>query len=636
MRTPILAAAAASIALLMWSGAAPAQTVGDIPAPRDAPYPGTLTVRVDATDLAHGVFSVHETVPLAAPGPITLLYPKWIPGRHSPVGALDKLAGLVVSADGAPIAWRRNPVEANAFIVDPPAGAKALALDFQFLSPVSPREGKVVMTPAILALQWHTVVLYPAGYFARDITVAPGVVLPPGFAFATALEASGQSEGAALFKPVSLETLVDSPLVAGRHVRRFELDKTARAPVRLDVFADRPEALDATPAALAAHVNLVAQADRLFGARHFAHYDFLLWLSDRMSDEGLEHHQSSENGVPPGYFEDWVGAPAGRDLLGHEYAHSWNGKFRRPADLATPDFQTPMQGSLLWVYEGLTQYWGNVLAARSGLLSSREVLDTFAITAATLDRKRGRAWRSLEDTTDDPVIAQRRPQSWPSWQRSEDYYGEGMMIWLDADTLIRQRSGGRRSLDDFARRFFGSDPGGAVVRPYVLDDLIAAMNAVEPYDWAGFFRARLQSRGPGAPLDGLERGGYRLVFSDAESDFEKSLDARRKLFDLSYAVGMTIGRDGMIAAVDWDGPAYRAGLAAESQVIAVNGEAYDADLLRDAVRVAKSGAPIALLVKTANQYRTVTIDYRGGLAYPHLERTRGATASLDAILTPKS
>ncbi len=605
-----------------------------IEAPRDVAYPGVIALKVDATDLAHGVFAVRESVPISGEAPITLLYPKWIPGHHSPTGTIDKLAGLVITADGHRLPWRRDPVEVTAFHVDPPPGAKSLEIDFQYLSAVSTKEGHVDMTPNMLDLEWSSVILYPAGHYARNITVAPSVTLPAGFTAATALEQAG---GVGEFKPVTLDTLIDSPLMAGRYLRRYDLDASSATPVRLDVMADRPSELEATPAQVAAHAGLIVQADRLFGARHFAHYDFLLWLSDKLGGAGLEHHQSSEDGTSPTYFQTWATSPAGHDLLSHEYVHSWNGKFRRPADLWTPSLDVPMRGSLLWVYEGQTQYWGFVLAARSGLLSRQSVLDAIALTAATYDQRVGRSWRPLSDTGSDPAIAERRPLSWLSWQRSEDYYSEGEMIWLDADTLIRERSGGRRSLDDFARGFFGVDAGRVAPETYTFDDVVAALNAVQPLDWAAFLRARLESNGPGAPLDGLARGGYRLVFTDVESDYQKSVEAGRKVLDLSYGLGMTVGKDGALASVDWDLPAFKAGLTADTQIVAVNGEAYEPEHLKEAVRsAAKDGQPIALLVKTNNTYRTVSVDYRGGLRYPHLEPIPEKTAVFDSILAPKS
>lgn len=631
------------------SGAAAAETAGatglpqpaaaspGVPPARDVRYPGVIGLSVDATDLAHGVLNVRETVPVQGGGAITLLYPKWLPGNHSPSGPIDKLAGLIVTANGRRIEWRRDPADVFAFHVDVPAGVTQLDLQFQFLSPVSTREGRVMMTPDMLSLQWNTLILYPAGYFSRGITVQASVRLPDGFRAAGALETASTSGSTVSYRATDLETLIDSPLIAGRNMAVVDLDPGARVPVRLNLIADRPENLAFTPQQIEPHRELVRQAYRLYGAHHFDHYDFLVTLSDKLGGIGLEHHQSSEDGVSPKYFTDWAKTAAGRDLLPHEFTHSWNGKFRRGADLWTPTPNDPMRDSLLWVYEGQTQYWGYVLSARSGLMTRQETLDAIALTAATYDNRVGRSWRAMIDTTNDPIIASRRPLSWLSWQRSEDYYSEGQLIWLDADTLIRERSGGRKSLDDFARAFFGIDPGSHTVATYTFDDVVRTLNGVVPNDWAGFLRTRLEGHGPGAPLDGLARGGYRLVYTEVESDYAKSNAARRKITDLTYSIGVVLGKDGLINDVLWEGPAFKAGLAEGTTIVAVNGEAYDADALKETVKLAKaSAAPIELLVKTKDSFRTVRIAYHGGLRYPHLARVGTGPARLDAILTART
>ena len=524
-----------------------------------------------------------------------------------------------------------------AFHVTPPAGARALQIRFQFLSPVSTREGRVVMTPEMLNAQWNALALYPAGWFTRDIPVKASIRLPEDWKYATALETERESDGTVQFRQTTFETFVDSPLIAGRYYKQVDLDPGGPAPVRLDVIADRPDELEMTPEQIAPHRELVRQAYRLFGSHHYDHYDFLLSLSDKMGGNGLEHHQSSEDGTSPKYFTDWDKAPAGRDLLAHEYTHSWDGKFRRPADLWTPTYNVPMRGSLLWVYEGQTQYWGYVLAARSGLLTQQQALDAIAATAAVYDARVGRSWRAMEDTTNDPIIAQRRPLSWLSWQRSEDYYSEGQLIWLDADTLIRQRSGGKRSLDDFARAFFGVNNGSFVPATYDFDEVVRTLNGVEPYDWASFLKARLLGHGPGAPLDGITRGGYRLVFTPTPTEYFRAAEGRRKVTDLTFSLGLSVNRDGQIGEVIWDGPAFRAGLTADTQIMAVNGLTYAADDLKDAVRLAKgSGAPIELLVKINDHFRTVRIDYHDGLRYPRLEKIAPGEAALDAILAPRA
>jgi predicted metalloprotease with PDZ domain len=635
------AAAAAAFVLAggpAWAsqGPQPLPLPAPIPAPRDVAYPGVITLKVDATDLERRIFQVRETIPVAAAGPMVLLFPQWLPGNHSPSGGLDKFAGLVIHVGGQRVEWVRDPVDVFAFHIVVPPGAKALDLAFKYVSPVQPNEGRVQITPDIVNLQWDEVALYPAGYFSRDVTFAPSVKLPSGWGYGTALEPAGPGvDGTTAFKPVTFNTLVDSPMFAGRYFERVDLDPGAPVPVHMDIVADSPELLTISPEQLQAHRNLVQQAYRLYGSHHYDHYDFLLGLSDKMGGIGLEHHQSSEDGTIPKYFTDWDHT-VGRDLLAHEYTHSWNGKFRRPADLWTANFNTPMRGSLLWVYEGQTQYWGYVLAARSGLMTKQDTLDAIAATAAAYDHRVGRSWRDLEDTTNDPIIAERRPIPWLSWQRSEDYYSEGQLNWLDIDTLIRKLSGGKKSLDDFARAFFGVHDGSVVTDTYTFADIVAGLNAVYPYDWAGLLNARLYGHAAGAPLDGLERGGYRLVYGPTPTTYQKNAETQRHATDLTYSLGLTIGRDGNLAGVLWDGPAFKAGLTVGTQIVAVNGKAYDADDLKSVITAAKdSAAPIALLVKKDDVYRTVPIDYHGGLRYPRLERIPGAPALLDDILAPR-
>lgn len=608
-----------------------------IAAPKDVPYPGTIALNVDATDTERHIFTVRESIPVRGGEPLVLLYPQWLPGNHSPSGPIDKLAGLEIHANGTRVEWMRDPVDVYAFHVSVPAGASMLDVQFQFVSAVEGNEGRVVMTPDMLNLQWNALLLYPAGYFAREITVEPSVRLPEGWQFAAALEPSSTAAGVIKFKPAPLNTLVDSPIFAGRYFKRVDLDPGGAVPVRLNIVADRPELLEAKPEQLEAHRALVKQAYKLYGSHHYSHYDFLLALTDHLGGIGLEHHQSSENATLPGYFTDWEKTADARDLLPHEYTHSWNGKFRRPADLWTPNFNVPMRDSLLWVYEGQTQYWGFVLAARSGLVSKQQALDSLAAMAATYDHRIGRQWRALEDTTNDPITAMRRPLPWRSWERSEDYYSEGQLMWLDADTLIREQSGGRHSLDDFARAFFGIEDGSYVTSTYNFDDVVKTLNSVQPNDWAHFLHARLEGHGPGAPLDGLSRGGYKLVYTDAPAEYFKNVEARRKVTDLTYSLGMVVAMDGRVSDVLWQGMAYQVGLTVGTQVIAVDGTSFDADRLKSAIQDAKkSGAAIELLVKNSDRFRTVRFDYHDGLRYPRLERVQGVPARLDDILSPRN
>jgi predicted metalloprotease with PDZ domain len=617
------------------SGPQPTPLPAPVPAPQDTPYPGVIRLDVDATDTKRRIIRVRQSIPIARPGRVTLLYPAWLPGNHAPRGPIEKVAGLVIKADGRPVAWTRDTVNVFAFHVDPPAGARVLEVEFQFLSPTASNQGRVVVTPEMMNLQWNALALYPAGYFTRGITFETSLKLPEGWTHSAALDTASQDGNVVRFAPTNFETLVDSPLFAGRYARQYDLDPGAKIPVRLNVVADTPDELDATPAILETHRNLIQQADKLFGSRPFDRYDFLLAISDRLGGIGLEHHRSSENQVEPGYFKDWDKALADRNLLAHEYAHAWVGKYRRPADLWTPNFNVPMRAQLLWVYEGQDQYWGYVLGGRSGFLSTAHSLEALASTAAIYETRAGRQWRSVEDTTLDPVINSRRPQPWLSWQRSEDYYSEGQLVWLDADTLIRERSGGKRSLDDFARAFFGGKDGDFTPRPFTFDEVAATLNSVEPYDWAGFLKSRLQDVAPRPPLDGLTRGGWKLVYAEAPTEYFRSVETFFKRTDLSYSLGLVLGREGDVTSVMWDSPAFNAGLTVSTRVLAVNGFAYTPERLKAAITAGTTGAPIRLTVRNGEHFSDVAIDYRDGLRYPRLERIPGTPDLLSKIYAPR-
>jgi len=606
------------------------------PAPADTDYPGTLKLAVDATDLDHRVFRVREEIPVA-PGRLTLFYPQWLPGNHGPRGPVDKMAGLTITAGGKTLAWSRDTSDVYAFNVDVPEGASTLDVEFQFLSPQETSQGRIVMTPAMLNLQWNAVVLYPAGHYSSRIKVAPSVKLPGGWKFATALDGSGEaaSDGSVAFKPVSLEVLVDSPVIAGRWYRQVELDPGAKVPVRLDIIADDAKDLEYTDAQMKPHRELVQQAYKLFGSRHYDHYDFLFTLSDQLSHNGLEHHRSSEDGTDPGYFTQWSSKVGMRDLLAHEYTHSWNGKFRRPADLSTPNFNVTMGDSLLWVYEGQTQYWGFVLAARSGLWTMDQAKDAIALLVSRYaDNRPAFAWRNVQDTTNDPVAMQRRPEPFRNYQMSEDYYSAGQLTWLAVDAKIRELTHEKRSLDDFARAFFGVDDGSWTVKPYTFDDVVAALNGVAPHDWAKFLRERIDAHAP--PLDGVAASGWKLVYTDKPSEYQKTAESDAKAIDYAASIGITVStKDGKLTDVKWNGPAFKAGLASGGTVLAINGREFSAERLKDAVAGTAKGEPLELLVKTGDMYRTFRIDYRDGLRYPHLERIAGTPDRLTAILSAR-
>ena len=608
-----------------------------IAAAQATPYPGLLTLNVDATDIARHSFRVRETVPVIRPGRMTLSLPKWLPGEHAPNGPIALLSGLVISANGQRLAWTRDTVEMTAFHIDVPAGVSEVNIELTQQAGNQTAFTGTTATPDMLVLKWHAMALYPAGYAVSGIRIQPSVRLPAGWGHASALDGASTTGDVTRFAATSFETLVDSPLYAGRHVRIFDLDPGAAVPVRLNVFADTAANLNAKPEQIEAHRRLVQQAYKLFGARHYDHYDFLLSLSEEMGFVGIEHHRSSEDGYLPKYFTDWDAMAPGRDLLPHEYTHSWNGKFRRPADLWTPDYNAPMRNSLLWVYEGQTQFWGKVLAARSGLQTPQQALDSLAALAARLDNLPGRRWRTLQDTTNGEILGSRGLRGGGSWLRSLDYYDEGLLVWLDADTLIREKTGGQKSLDDFARAFFGIADGSYTPVTYTFDDVVAALNGVMPYAWADFLRSRLDSNGPGAPLDGLTRGGYKLVYTDTPSALSKAEEEMDKRTDFSFSVGLTLGKDNEVVAVEWEGPAFKAGLTTGATLVAVNGVPCEPGVLKDAiVAAAQPGAKaLDLLVKADNRYRAIQVDYRGGLRYPKLERIGSGPALIDALFTAK-
>jgi predicted metalloprotease with PDZ domain len=613
-----------------------------VPAPQDTPYaPGAITVAVDATDLAQRVFKVRETIPVAA-GELTLLYPQWLPGNHSPSGPIDKLAGVTFStnagtAAGKPLAWKRDPLNVYAFHLDIPAGVQSIVAQYQYLTPTDSTQGRIVMTPNMLNLQWNAVLLYPAGHAAHQIQYDASVTYPAGFQAATALDVAQRTGDVVRYRQVPLDILVDSPVYAGRYFKQIDLNPGAKVPVRLNVVADAPKDLDAKPEQIAQHRALVTQALKLYGAQHYDHYDFLFSVSDQMGGNGLEHQRSSEDGTDADYFSQWDPKVGSSDLLAHEYTHSWNGKFRRPADLWTPNYNVPMQDSLLWVYEGQTQYWGNVLTARSGLRPLPASRDALALVVASYtDNRPGLEWRAIQDTTNDPIMSQRRPKAYRNWQLSEDYYSAGQLIWLDADARIRTLTHGRKSLDDFARAFFGVDDGAwKMQKTYTFEDVVATLNGVVADDWATFLRDRLDGKVSFA--SSVENTGWKLVYGDKPNDYAKALQKDAKgAADFVYSLGFSVDKDGKLGDVRWDSPAFNAGLGSGMTVVAVNDLGYDKDTLEDAVTAAKTDkAPIRVLVRDFNRYRTIDVDYHGGLRYPHLERIAGTPDRLDAIFAPR-
>ena len=589
----------------------------------------TAQVAVDLQESARHVVHTRMTIPVKA-GAVTLRYPKWIPGEHGPTGPIKDIAGLTMSAAGKTLDWSRDPRDMYAFQVDVPAGSTAIDVAFDLLSSaVTEGFSSGASTTARLALlSWNQLVLYPDGTKGDAIDYEAKLTLPAGWTLGTALPVKSRSGGVVSFEPVSLTRLVDSPVLAGQHLKEVPLGDG----VALDVAADNPEALVIPPEVEAGFKGLVAEADALFGARHYAKYHFLLTVSDQVAHFGLEHHESSDDRVRERVFLDSDVRETMLGLLPHEYVHSWNGKYRRPADLLPDDFASPIDSSLLWVYEGLTQYLGWVLTSRSGLRTTAGGLDDLALSTAELDHREGRKWRPLEDTATAAQLLYETPDLWGSWRRSVDFYDEGTLIWLEADVTIRRLTKGAKSLDDFCKRFHGG-PGGKVdLKTYRFDDVVEALNATAPNDWATFLRERVRRRGAGAPLDGIEKGGWKLDYQATRSALQVSLEDVRETSDFRYAIGLEVKKDGTICDVVPDSPAWKAGVAPGMAILAVNDLKFAPARLRDAVRATGS---VRLILQNGESFLTAEIPDTGGERYPHLARAAGDDI-LGAILAPRS
>ncbi|MDB4966607.1 MAG: glycyl aminopeptidase, partial [Myxococcales bacterium] len=592
-----------------------------------------VTLTVDATDAPRHMLHARMTLP-AAPGPLTLRYPKWIPGEHGPNGPIVDVAGLVIRAAGKPLAWRRDDLDLYAVHTAVPPGVGAVEVSFDYLAPVE-RESYSSggsTTGQLVDLEWNLVVLYPEGVSQRDLVVTPRLTLPHGWKHGSALETARTTGDTVEFKPVTLETLVDSPVIAGAYFKSFALGPGGGQPEHaLDVVADSEAALQLEPAHLEALKRLVVEAGALFGTRHYARYHFLLTLSDRVAHFGLEHHQSSDNRTRERFLVEANARLLSATLLPHEFTHSWNGKFRRPAGLAVDGFDKPMKGDLLWVYEGLTQYLGWVLGARSGLLPTEWVRDDLAATAALMDGRAGRQWRPLADTAVAAQLLHRSSPEYQSWRRAADYYPEGQLLWLEVDVALRQRSGGAKSIDDFCRAFHGGPNHGAEVKPYTLDDVVATLDGLVANDWRAFLQKRVDELQPRAPLGGVTGGGWKLSYSDKPNERLKALLKEDKLETLVYTLGFNMKEDGQVLDVVPGSLAAKAGLGPAMKVVAVNTRKLNKESFFDAL---KMNAPLELLVSNGDFYKTVKLDYRGGVKYPHLERDAGKPDLLEAITRP--
>jgi predicted metalloprotease with PDZ domain len=601
-----------------------------------------VKVKVDATDAPRRLFHVQMTMP-AKPGAMTLLYPEWIPGEHGPTGPIANLVGLKIQGGGQTIPWKRDSVKMFAFHLDVPAGVSSIDVVFDFISPPESEgfSSGASATSELAVLSWNQLLLYPEGARSDDFQFQATLKVPDGWRYGTALPIQRESGNQIEFQPASLTTMVDSPVSTGAHYRTFDLGTAQGIPHYLHVAADSDRALEVSNEVVGQLKQLVKETGALFGARHYRGYHFLYTLSDHVAHFGLEHHESSDDRTGERTLIEPDMLKASGYLLPHEFVHSWNGKYRRPAGLVSGGqdggYDVPMQGDLLWVYEGLTNYLGEVLAPRSGLWTAEDYRESLANTAAELDNKFGRTWRPLEDTATAAQVLYEAGGDYANLRRSVDYYPEGSLIWLEADTIIRQSSKGAKSLDDFCRLFHGGSSGAAALKPYGFADVVAALNAVQPYDWAGFLNQRLKSTDARAPLGGITRSGWKLVYDGVRSDFWKAYEDKIKALDLSYSIGIQVkSDDGTIGDVRYGGPAQVAGVAPSVKLIAVNGRQFNPTLLREAVaKTATDAKPIELLVKNGEFYQTFRVTYRGGEKYPHLVRDLSMPDLLTDIIQPK-
>jgi predicted metalloprotease with PDZ domain len=602
-----------------------------------APYQiaGPIQLSVDLSEAPRHIFHAHLIIPASA-GPLTLAYPKWIPGEHMPDGPISDLAGLKFTAAGKTLIWHRDSVDMYQFHMDVPAGATAVEASLDYLNPVDGNgfSAGPSATSQVSILEWNDVLLYPAGIKSDDLTYVAHLKLPTGWKFGTALTDTHAQGDAIQFGPVSLTTLVDSPVLAGAYFRSIPLATDVQPPHHLDLAGDSAASVEIPADELDAYNRLVREAGALFGARHYDHYDFLLSLTDHFFPNGLEHHQSSDNRAPERMLLDPDLRESYADLLAHEFTHSWNGKFRRPEGLATPDFGVPMKGDLLWVYEGLTQYIGEMLSARAGIRSVEAYREALAATAAYLDHQAGRNWRPLQDTaTASQTLYLITGKAWFSYRRSVDFYDESWLIWLEADTIIRKQSGGKKSLDDFCRSFHGAPSTGPKLVTYSFDDVVTAMNAITPYDWRKFFRDRLDYIGPRAPLGGITGGGWNLIYNEVPNDHISSDERTSGEITMEYSLGANFGRDGAVLDVVPGMPAAESGLAPGMKIQTINGKAWSWDALHDSVRATKSSAtPIEFVADNDGYSKAYRVNYSGGEKFPHLVRIEGQPDLLSDIL----
>jgi len=627
IRTVVMVAALVLVLVLVCGGvnAAVAQTAAPI------------RLMVDASQAPQKILHAHMEIPVSA-GPLTLYYPEWIPGEHMPDGPIIQLAGMKFSGGGKTIAWRRDLVEMFSIHVDVPAGVTTLVADFDFLlaGPASGFSAGASATASLDVLSWNQVLLYPKGLPAKDINFAPTLRLPADWKFGTALAITKQDGATTEFAPVALTTLVDSPVISGRYYRAIQLTPGQNPSHEIDIAADSAAALAMTPETQQQLHNLVTEAYALFGARHYRDYHFLLTLSDDVAHFGLEHHESSDDRTAERSLIDDAERIEFASLLPHEYVHSWNGKYRRPAGLATPNYQEPMKDDLLWVYEGLTEYLGEVLTARSGLQTPEQWREDFAGLIAQYENRPGRDWRPLQDTADAAPFLYDAANEWSNWRRGTDFYEEGELLWMDVDETLRTITKDKKSIDDFCRIFHGGAGGQPELKTYTFEDVVATLNSVAPYDWAGFLRARLDGVATKTPSEAVEKSGWKLVYNEQPNTMLEIQEELARHASFSLTAGFSASDEGTVSDVIHGGPAYDAGIGPGMKIVAVNGAQFSPEAMRDAIAAAKnSTVPIQLIVANGAQFRTFSVDYHGGVRYPHIVRDEGRPDYLGEITQPR-
>ena len=583
---------------------------------------GPIRLLVDASQAPQKILHAHMEIPVSA-GPLTLYYPEWIPGEHMPDGPIIEVAGMKFSGGGKTIAWRRDLVEMFSIHLDVPAGVTTLVADFDFLlsGPASGFSAGASATASLDVLSWNQVLMYPKGLPAKDIMFAASLRLPADWKFGTALPIAKQDGATTEFAAVPLTTLVDSPVISGRYYRAIQLTPGQNPSHEIDIAADSAAALAMTPETQLQLHNLVTEAYALFGARHYRNYHFLLTLSDDVAHFGLEHHESSDDRTAERSLIDEAERIEFASLLPHEYVHSWNGKYRRPAGLATPDYQVPMKDDLLWVYEGLTEYLGEVLTARSGLQTPEQWREDFAGLGGQYENRPGRDWRPLQDTADAAPFLYDATNDWSNWRRGTDFYEEGELLWLDVDETLRTITKDKKSIEDFCRAFHGGGNAQPELKTYTFEDVVATLNSVAPYDWAGFLRSRLDGMATKTPDEAIEKSGWKLVYNEQPNTVLEIQEELARHAGFSLTVGFSASDEGTVADVIHGGPAYIAGIGPGMKIVAVNGAQFSPDVMRDAIAAAKNTtAPIQLIVANGAQFRTFSVDYHGGLRYPHIER----------------